>query len=98
MTMLLVDETKKVFNLGEVHRGTILYAKREGWDEGVTGTVVAACPGCIRVQYLPAAQNVQNQCVIDVGEVEAGLWQVRYSNDGLETVQGYGQQGGDDEP
>ena len=87
--MLLTDDTKKIFNTTEIHRGTIVYAKHQAWNFGVTGTVVETSAVRLRIEFLPAIQNVVNHLFVPVEEVAAGLWELRYSNDGMATVSSY---------
>lgn len=84
--MLVVDADRQIFNLDEICRGTLIYARHSTWQEGQTGIVTEASEGTIRVQYPPAIQNVLNHYFIPVREVTDGEWEIRYSNNGLETV------------
>ena len=84
--MLLSDETRTIFNVAAVHRGTVVYAKRKDWAEGITGVVVETSAERLQIQFLPAVRNTVNHCFIPAAEAAAGLWEFRYSNDGLETV------------
>lgn len=43
----------------------------------------------LRVQYFPEIGNVLNHFFIPVSEVEAGQWNIRYSNDDLLSVKTY---------
>lgn len=84
--MLVVDADRQIFNLDEICRGTLIYARHSTWQEGQTGIVTEASEDVIRVQYPPAIQNVLNHYFIPVKEVADGEWEIRYSNNGLETV------------
>ena len=84
--MLLSDDTRQIFNVSEVHSGTIVYARRKEWHEGITGIVMETSAERLRIQFLPLVQNVVNHCFVPASEVAAGLWELRYSNDGLATV------------
>lgn len=83
--MLLVNAERKEFNLDEINRGTLIYAKHKSWPEGQTGIVTDASGEMIRVQYLPSIQNVLNHFFIPAIEAEAGEWEIRYSGD-LENI------------
>lgn len=84
--MLLIDKARMVFNLDEISRGTLIYAKHKTWNEGQGGIVTEASEDLLRVQYLPTIQNVLNHYFVSAAEVNDGEWEIRYSNDGLETV------------
>ena len=85
----LIFDTKALFNTAELHMGTIAYVKKTGWDEGITGTVMDTSEERLRIMYLPKIQNVANQCFVPAFEAAAGLWEIRYSNDGLLTIGSY---------
>jgi len=87
--MLLINAERKEFNLDEINRGTLIYAKHRSWPEGQTGIVTGASGGMIRVQYLPSIQNVLNHFFIPAIEVEAGEWEIRYSSDGLKEIKAF---------
>lgn len=93
--MLLVNSEIRTFNLDEIGRGTLIFARHKSWDEGQAGIVTEASGDLLRVQYPPSIQNVLNHYFIPVSEIEE--WEVRYSNDGLETVMEYPEQEGDAE-
>lgn len=95
--MLLIDTEKKEFSLDEIGRGTLIYARHKTWQEGQTGIVTEVSGDLIRVQYLPSVQNVLNHYFIPSVEVQDGEWEIRYSNDGLETITIFPEQGGDGE-
>ncbi|MCI9357711.1 MAG: DUF5026 domain-containing protein [Lachnospiraceae bacterium] len=84
--MLVIDTDRQVFNLDEICRGTLIYARHSTWQEGQTGIVTEASEDVIRVQYPPAIQNVLNHYFIPAKEAAEGEWEIRCSNDGLETV------------
>lgn len=93
--MLLVNAERKEFNLREINRGTLIYAKHKSWPEGQTGIVTDASGEMIRVQYLPSIQNVLNHFFIPAIEAEAGEWEIRYSGD-LENIVSFPETGGED--
>lgn len=99
--MLVIDTDKKLFNLDEICRGTLVFARHQSWQEGQAGIVTEASEDIIRVQYPPTIQNVLNHYFIPAKEAAGGEWEIRYSNDGLETISVYPEQdpeetGGDD--
>lgn len=87
--MLLLESNTPVFNLEEIKRGGVAYAKKDVWDEGICGIITEATEDQIRIQYLPDIYNVINHCVIRASQVAAGMWELRYSSDGLATVLNY---------
>lgn len=84
--MLLVNTERIGFNLDEITRGTLIYAKHKSWSKGQTGIVTEASGDMLRVQYLPSIQNVLNHFFIPAAEAGSGEWEVRYSSDGLQNV------------
>lgn len=84
--MILVDVERKEFNLDEITRGTLIWAKHRTWAEGQAGMVTEVSSDLIRVQYLPSIQNVLNHYFVSATEAASGEWEMRYSPDGLESV------------
>lgn len=84
--MLLIDETKKVINLAEIGRGTLISAKNKTWDKAQSGIVAEATADTITVLFLPETQNIQNHFAIQAEAIEKGMWTIRYSSDGMGTV------------
>ena len=84
--MLLIDKSSTVFNTEDVTRGSLMYAKHSSWDEGVSGIVTEANEKFIRLQFLPKIANVINHTIIKASDVVDGYWLVRYSSDGMATV------------
>ena len=76
--MLLTEETKKVINLAEIGRGSL-----------ISGIVTEATVDTITVLFLPETQNIQNHFAIQAEAIEKGMWTIRYSSDGMETVNVY---------
>lgn len=87
--MLLIEETKKVINLSEIERGTLICAKSKSWDKAKPGIVSEVTTEQITVLFLPETQNIQNHYVIQVEAIEKGMWTIRYSTNGMETVNLY---------
>lgn len=85
--MLLIDETKKVINLAEIGRGTLISAKNKTWDKAQSGIVTEVDAASITVLFLPDTQNIQNHFVIQAEAIDKGMWTIRYSSDGMETVE-----------
>lgn len=77
------------FNLDEIRRGTLIYAKHRSWKEGKSGIVYHASAERITVLYPNEKTNTQNHFFISVSEVYKNEWEIRYSGDGLRTVQEY---------
>lgn len=84
--MLLIDETKKIINLAEIGRGTLISAKNKTWDKAQSGIVTEVDATSITVLFLPDTQNIQNHFVIQAEAIDKGMWTIRYSSDGMETV------------
>ena len=87
--MLLTEETKKVINLAEIGRGSLISAKNKTWDKAQSGIVTEVTVDTITVLFLPETQNIQNHFAIQVESIEKGMWTIRYSSDGMETVNVY---------
>lgn len=87
--MLLTEETKKVINLAEIGRGSLISAKNKTWDKAQSGIVTEVTADTITVLFLPETQNIQNHFAIQAGAIEKGMWTIRYSSDGMETVNVY---------
>ena len=87
--MLLTEETKKVINLAENGRGSLISAKNKTWDKAQSGIVTEVTADTITVLFLPETQNIQNHFVIPAEAIEKGMWTIRYSSDGMETVNVY---------
>lgn len=84
--MLLIESQKVSFNLGEISRGCLIFAKHMTWQEGHAGIVTEASEDMLKVQYLPSVRNVLNHYFIHASEAAGGEWEIRYSADGLGTV------------
>ena len=69
------------FDLGEVKRGDLLWARHSTWEEGKAGFVTAAEESRLTVQYFPGIGNVTNHFHIQASEAAAGEWEVRWSED-----------------
>ena len=87
--MLLTEETKKVINLAEIGRGSLISAKNKTWDKAQSGIVTEVTADTITVLFLPETQNIQNHFVIQTEAIEKRMWTIRYSSDGMETVNVY---------
>lgn len=87
--MLLTEETKKVINLAEIGRGSLISAKNKTWDKAQSGIVTEVTTDTITVLFLPETQNIQNHFAIQAEAIGKGMWTIRYSSDGMETVNVY---------
>ena len=56
--MLLTEETKKVINLAEIGRGSLISAKNKTWDKAQSGIVTEVTADTITVLFLPETQNI----------------------------------------
>ena len=79
--MLLTEETKKVINLAEIGRGSLISAKNKTWDKAQSGIVTEVTADTITVLFLPETQNIQNHFAIQAEAID--------SSDGMETVNVY---------
>jgi hypothetical protein len=86
--MLILKEQTEKFNLDEVKRGTLIYAKHCTWKEPEKGFVVCVNEKEMIVQYLPAIGNVTNHFFLPVEEIAGGEWELRYTND-MQTIMVY---------
>ncbi len=87
---LITEVTDRLINVEEIARGTLIWAKHSTWDEGISGIVESVTPNTITVRYLPSTQNVQNHYRVHASELAADEWTLRYSTDGMQTVETYG--------
>ena len=56
------------FNLDEIRRGTLIYAKHRSWKEGKSGIVYHAAAERITVLYPNEKTNTQNHFFIPVSD------------------------------
>ena len=77
---LLVEKNRGVFNT-EIKKGTLIWAKYDGWDAGIGGFVSAVSENKLVVMFHPDNSNVVNHYIIPAEEVTDGKWQVRWSED-----------------
>lgn len=89
---LLVEKNMGVFNTG-IKKGTLIWAKYDGWDAGIGGFVSAVSENKLVVMFHPGISNVVNHHIIPIEEVAAGKWQIRWSED-LVTVNELAADGG----
>lgn len=82
---MLINHIERIeFDMDEVRRGTLIYAKHRTWKEGISGIVYHVSEERITVLYPNEKTNTQNHFFIPVSE--DGEWEIRYSNDGLLTI------------
>ena len=89
---LIESQTSKVFDIEQIEKGDLLYAKHRSWPEGKGGFVTAVTEERITVQYHPGIANVTNHFFLPAKEVAAGEWEIRWSKD-LSAVQEYEMEG-----
>ena len=82
---LITDSTEKVFDISSVHKGDLIRAQYNGWDEPRNGIITAVSEDKLTVLFLPGLGNVTNYYAILAAEVEASKWTVRWTTD-LETI------------
>ncbi|RGY95387.1 DUF5026 domain-containing protein [Clostridium sp. AM58-1XD] len=80
---LIKNETRPVFDLNEIEKGNLLYARHSSWQEaeGKAGFVADVTEQEILVQYISGIRNVTNHFRIPVREVAEGAWLIRWSKD-----------------
>lgn len=85
---LLTEKTAAAFDLAQIGRGHLLWARHFSWDEGKAGFVTAAKEDRLVVQYYPGIGNVTNHFIIPASEAANGQWEIRWSAD-MASVQEY---------
>lgn len=85
---LLTEKPAAAFDLTQIGRGCLLWAKHFSWDEGKAGFVTAATENRLIAQYYPGIGNVTNHFIIPVSEAADGQWEIRWSAD-MALVQEY---------
>ena len=78
---LLIKKLVTSFDMTQIGCGYLLWGKHSTWSEGKAGIVTSASEVQLTVQFFPGIGNVTNHFVIPVPEVEAGEWQIRWSED-----------------
>ena len=96
---LIISSTRSEFDLTQIEKGHLIYAKHQAWDSGRVGIVTGLTKDRITVQFHPVIGNVMNHFFISAQEVAEGSWTIRWSAD-LEEIFKYPQdnieEGGDD--
>lgn len=85
---LLIEASGNIFDTSVIQKGFLISAKHECWDKPKVGVVSSVTPQEIRVMHHPVISNVTQFMFIPVGEVAAGEWEIRWSED-LKEVQEY---------
>ena len=81
---MLINHIERIeFDMDEVRRGTLIYAKHRTWKEGMSGIVYHVSEERITVMFPNEKTNTQNHFFIPVSEVYKNEWEIRYSSDGL---------------
>lgn len=78
---LLISENGKVFDTEAVKKGFLISAKHKSWSEPKNGIISSVSPDELRVLYCPGIANVTRFFFIVASEVEAGQWELRWSED-----------------
>lgn len=95
--MLIKTASVSQFDTEEIKRGTLVWAKKDGWDEAETGFVSEATADVVTVQFPAKVSSVVNHFFIKIADAVAGKWSVRYTND-METILSYPEAHNDTEP
>lgn len=78
---LVITEPVAAFDLSQIERGDLIWAKHQTWDEGKAGFVTSARSDQLIAQYHPGIGNVTNHFIIPVSEAAANEWGIRWSRD-----------------
>ena len=89
---LIKDTVNIVFDEASVHKGDLIRAKHETWDESRNGIITAVSDKKLTVLFLPGLGNVTNYFTILASEVAAGRWTVKWTTD-METINSGGTAG-----
>lgn len=83
---LIKGRAAPVFDSEQVHKGDLIRAKHQTWDEYRNGLVVGITSNELVVLYHTGIGNVSNHFVMLAGEVSRGEWQGTWTED-MKTVQ-----------
>ncbi len=86
--MLIKEVTENQFDTETVKRGQLISARHRSWTTAISGMIARVLPDQLWVEYLPSIHNVKNCYVINADELDEE-WEVRYSADGMKTVETY---------
>ncbi len=89
---LIKDTINIVFDKASVHKGDLIRAKHETWEEPRNGIVTTVSDNKLTVLFLPGLGNVTNYFTILASEVAAGKWTVKWTTD-METIKTEGTAG-----
>ena len=89
---LIKDTVNTVFDEASVHKGDLIRAKHETWDEPRNGIITAVSDKKLTVLFLPGLGNVTNYFTILASEVAAGKWEIKWTTD-METINSGGTAG-----
>ena len=78
---LIKETTGDEFDLTAVKKGWLMWCKHKSWDFDRKGIITSAKKDELIVQFYPEISNVTNHTIIPIGEVVAGQWHIRWSND-----------------
>ncbi len=78
---LVIEKPVEAYDLTQIARGNLVYAKHCTWTEGKAGFVTSATENQLIVQYHPGIGNVTNHFFIPVSEAVQGQWEIRWSED-----------------
>jgi len=78
---LIKDETKKVFDLGQIARGDCIRLIRAGDSAARNGFVTEATPDKLTVLYCNAQNNATSYLDITAADVAIGAWEIWWTDD-----------------
>lgn len=93
---LFIKKNTGVFNT-EIKKGTLIWAKYDGWDAGIGGFVSGVSEDNLVVMFHPDISNVVNHYIIPAKEVADGRWRIRWSDDLVAVNEMAADGGGEDE-
>ncbi len=78
---LIIEQPVPVFDLEQVSRGDLCWAKHCTWNKGEAGFITSATEKQLIIQYHPRIGNVTNHFRVPISEVADGQWEIRWSAD-----------------
>lgn len=81
MDELLTVCDEIIFNTEIFKRGGFLRVKAKGWDEPRNGLVTFVSKDVLKALFFTGASTAATYIKITAADVNAGLWEMSYSND-----------------
>lgn len=83
--LLIKDNAAPVFDTDQVHRGDLIRAKHETWDDYRNGLVIGVKDAMLVCLYYADYGNVSNHYTVLADEVSRGEWLIQWTSD-METI------------